>query len=31
VVASCPVSGEYVETTAPLPDYFSHLLETLPR
>lgn len=26
-----PVSGEYVETTAPLPDYFSHLLETLPR
>ena len=25
-----PVSGEYVETTAPLPDYFSHLLETLP-
>ena len=26
-----PVSGEYVETMAPLPDYFSHLLETLPR
>ena len=26
-----PVSGEYVETTAPLPDYFSHLLETLHR
>ena len=26
-----PVSGEYVETTAPLPDYFSLLLKTLPR
>ena len=26
-----PVYGEYVETMAPLPDYFSHLLETLPR
>lgn len=25
-----PVSGEYVETTAPLPEYFRHLLETLP-
>lgn len=25
-----PVSGEYVETDAPLPDYFIHLLEILP-
>lgn len=24
-----PTTGEYVETTAPLPDYFSHLLEIL--
>ncbi len=25
-----PVTGEYVETTAPLPGYFQHLLDTLP-
>lgn len=24
-----PVSGEYIETVAPLPDYFQHLLEIL--
>ncbi len=24
-----PVTGEYIETDAPLPDYFSHLLEIL--
>ena len=24
-----PVTGEYIETTAPLPDYFQHLLEIL--
>ena len=24
-----PTTGEYVETTAPLPEYFEHLLETL--
>ncbi len=24
-----PVSGEYIETEAPLPDYFSHLIEIL--
>lgn len=26
-----PVTGEYVETTAPLPGYFQHLLDTLPK
>lgn len=26
-----PVTGEYVETTAPLPEYFQHLLDTLPK
>ena len=26
-----PSSGEYVETTAPLPAYFLHLLEVLPK
>ncbi len=25
-----PVTGEYIETTAPLPEYFAHLLEILP-
>ena len=24
-----PKTGEYIETTAPLPDYFSHLLHIL--
>ena len=24
-----PVTGEYIETEAPLPDYFSHLLQIL--
>jgi hypothetical protein len=24
-----PVSGEYIETDAPLPDYFNHLLNVL--
>lgn len=24
-----PVNGQYIETTAPLPDYFQHLLEIL--
>ena len=26
-----PVTGEYEETTAPLPGYFQHLLDTLPK
>lgn len=26
-----PVTGEFVETTAPLPGYFQHLLDTLPK
>ena len=26
-----PRTGEYIETTAPLPDYFTHLLEVMPR
>ncbi|WP_321002670.1 RluA family pseudouridine synthase [Eisenbergiella porci] len=26
-----PVTGEYVETTAPLPGYFQHLLDALPK
>ncbi len=26
-----PVSGEYIEIDAPLPEYFQHLLEVLPR
>ncbi len=26
-----PSTGEYMEFTAPLPDYFSHLLQILPR
>lgn len=26
-----PVTGKYVETTAPLPEYFQHLLDTLPK
>lgn len=25
-----PVTGEYIETEAPLPDYFRHLLEVMP-
>lgn len=25
-----PVTGEYIETKAPLPEYFQHLLEALP-
>jgi 23S rRNA pseudouridine1911/1915/1917 synthase len=24
-----PVSGEYIETSAPLPEYFEHLLNIL--
>ena len=26
-----PSTGEYIETTAPLPEYYRHLLEILPR
>ncbi len=26
-----PTTGEYVETSAPLPEYFEHLLEILPK
>ncbi len=26
-----PSTGEYIETTAPLPDYFEHLLSVLPK
>lgn len=26
-----PRTGEYIETTAPLPSYFQHLLDTLPK